>query len=186
MQDLNGYRVAILATDGYERSELMTPRGTFREAGAAVDVVSPKSGEIRSWDQTDWGDTVPVDCDVAGASVDDYDVLVLPGGQINPDKLRLEPKAVGFVADFAATGKPLAAICHGPWMLVEADVIRGRAVTSYPSIRTDLVNAGAEWTDQPVVTDGTLITSRNPGDLAAFCAAIADAVTESAAVKRSA
>ena len=176
MQNLDGHRVAILATDGYERSELVTPRTKLAEAGATVDILSPKSGEIRSWDKTDWGDTVPVDADVSGASVGDYDALVLPGGQINPDKLRLEAAAVDFVAAFAATGKPLAAICHGPWMLIEAGVVRGRTVTSYPSIRTDLVNAGAEWKDMEVVTDGSLITSRNPGDLDAFCEAIGAAL----------
>lgn len=176
MQNLDGHRVAILATDGYERSELMTPLAKLREAGATVEVLSPKSGEIRSWDKTDWGDSVRVDANVSGASVGDYDALVLPGGQINPDKLRLEVAAVDFVAAFASTGKPLAAICHGPWMLIEAGVVRGRTLTSYPSIRTDLVNAGAEWKDMEVVMDGSLITSRNPGDLDAFCEAVSEAL----------
>jgi deglycase len=141
-------------------------------------VVSPKEGDIRSWDKKDWGDSVPVDRPLAEASPEDYDALVLPGGQINPDLLRVEAKAVDFVRSFAKSGKPLAAICHGPWLLVEADVVRGRDVTSYKSIRTDLVNAGARWQDREVVVDEGIVTSRNPGDLPAFIAKIIEEVEE--------
>jgi protease I len=171
-------RIAILATDGYERSELRQPLEKLRAAGAKVEVVSPKQGEIRSWDKKDWGDSVPVDRPLAEAKPEDYDALVLPGGQINPDLLRIEPEAVAFVRSFAESGKPLAAICHGPWMLVEADVVQGVAMTSYRSIRTDLVNAGAEWRDEPVVVDDGIVTSRNPGDLPAFIAKIIEEVEE--------
>jgi protease I len=169
-------RVAILATDGYERSELREPLDKLKAKGAKVEVVAPKAGEIRSWDGGDWGDSVPVDRTLAEARPEEYDALVLPGGQINPDKLRLEPEAVAFVRAFAESGRPLAAICHGPWMLVEADVVQGVAMTSYPSIRTDLVNAGADWRDAEVVVDDAIVTSRNPGDLPAFIAAIVEEI----------
>jgi protease I len=171
-------RIAILATDGYERSELREPLEKLRQKGATVEVLSVAPGEIRSWDKTDWGDSVPVEREVGEASVEDYDALVLPGGQINPDKLRTEDEAVAFVRDFAASGKPLAAICHGPWLLVEAGVARGRAVTSWPSVRTDLENAGASWQDSEVVVDQGIVTSRNPDDLPAFIAKIVEEVEE--------
>jgi protease I len=169
-------RIAILATDGYERSELREPLEKLRARGARVEVVSPKPGEIRSWDKKNWGDSVKVDRPLAEARPEEYDALVLPGGQINPDLLRLEPEAVAFVRSFAESGKPLAAICHGPWMLVEADVVQGVAMTSYPSIRTDLVNAGAEWRDAPVVVDDAIVTSRRPDDLPDFIAKIVDEI----------
>ena len=171
-------RIAILATDGYERSELREPLAKLRERGAEVEVLSVKPGEIRSWDKGDWGDSVAVDRLVGEARPDDYDGLVLPGGQINPDVLRTKPEAVGFVRAFAATGKPLAAICHGPWMLVEAGVAKGREVTSWPSVRTDLVNAGASWQDREVVVDEGIVTSRNPGDIPAFVDKIVEEVEE--------
>jgi protease I len=171
-------RIAILATDGYERSELREPLAKLRERGAKVEVLSVKPGEIRSWDKGDWGDSVPVDRLVGEVRPDDYDALVLPGGQINPDKLRTEEAAVRFVRDFAATGKPLAAICHGPWMLVEAGIAKGRKMTSWPSVRTDLVNAGASWQDREVVVDEGIVTSRNPGDLPAFVDKIVEEVEE--------
>jgi protease I len=171
-------RIAILATDGYERSELREPLEQLRAKGATVEVVAPEGGEIRSWDKKDWGDSVPVDRTLAEAAPEDYDALVLPGGQINPDKLRTVPEAVAFVRTFAESGKALAAICHGPWMLAEADVVQGVEMTSYPSIRTDLVNAGAEWRDAEVVVDDAIITSRNPGDLPAFIAKIVEEVEE--------
>jgi protease I len=173
-------RIAILATDGYERSELREPLEKLRGHGAKVEVISPKAGEIRSWHKKDWGDSVAVDRTVGEARPDEYDALVLPGGQINPDKLRLEPEAVAFVRAFAESGKPLAAICHGPWMLVEADVVQGVAVTSYPSIRTDLVNAGADWRDGEVVVDDAIVTSRNPDDLPTFIAKIVEEIEEGA------
>jgi protease I len=171
-------RIAILATDGYERSELRVPLDELRAKGATVEVVSPKSGEIRSWDNKDWGDSVPVDRTLDAARPDDYDALVLPGGQINPDLLRVEEGAVDFVRHFVASGKPVAAICHGPWLLIEAEVVRGRAMTSYKSIRTDMENAGARWQDREVVVDHGIVTSRSPDDLPAFVAKIVEEVEE--------
>ncbi len=178
MTKIGNARIAILATDGYERSELREPLEKLRDRGASVEVLSIEPGEIRSWDKKNWGDSVAVDRKVAEARVADYDALVLPGGQINPDILRTDETAVGFVRDFAASGKPLAAICHGPWMLVEAGVAKGRDLTSWPSLRTDLVNAGADWHDREVVVDNGLITSRNPSDLPAFIDKIVEEVEE--------
>ncbi len=178
MPTISKSRIAILATDGYERSELRGPLETLREKGASVAVLSIKEGDIRSWDETDWGDSVAVDALVGVARIEDYDALILPGGQINPDKLRMNEDAVAFVRGFAESGKPVAAICHGPWLLAEADLLHGRRVTSYPSIRTDLLNAGAEWRDEQVVVDRNLVTSRNPGDIPAFVERIEQAVRE--------
>ena len=169
-------RIAILATDGFEQSELVEPRDRLREAGFTVDVVSPEGGEIRGWDGKDWGDSVPVDRELSAVSAEDYDALVLPGGQINPDTLRMDPDAVEFVRAFDRAGKPLAAICHGPWLLVESGAAASREVTSWPSLRTDLENAGARWTDAGVVVDGHVITSRNPGDIPAFTGAVISAL----------
>jgi len=175
---LNGRTIAILATDGFEQSELIEPKRALEEAGATVHVIAPKGGTIRGWDETDWGAEVAVDLALGQARPETYDGLVLPGGQINPDKLRLEPEAVAFVRAFFEAGKPVGAICHGPWLLVEADVARGRRVTSYPSIRTDLKNAGAEWVDQEVVVDQGLVTSRKPDDLPAFNAKLIEELAE--------
>ncbi|SHJ22398.1 protease I [Aureimonas altamirensis DSM 21988] len=186
MPNIRQARIAILATDGFEQSELVQPLTKLREAGATVDVVSLEPGEIKGWDETDWGDSVPVDKTLSQVSVDDYDALVLPGGQINPDVLRTKPEAVKFVHDFYNTKKTLAAICHAPWLLVEAGVIRDRDVTSYQSIKTDIVNAGGRWHDEAVVTDQALITSRNPGDLPAFIAKIVEEVEEGRHEKREA
>ncbi|MBL7260272.1 type 1 glutamine amidotransferase domain-containing protein [Paractinoplanes lichenicola] len=168
--ELNGRKVAILAADGVERVELEQPRQALREAGAGTDIVSIRGGEIqaRNNDLEDAG-TFPVDQLVGSVSVDDYDALLLPGGTVNPDKLRMEPAAVQFVRDFVQSGKPVASICHGPWNFVEAGVARGRRLTSWPSVRTDLRNAGAEVVDEQVVTDGNITTSRSPDDLPAFC-----------------
>ncbi|MCW2675175.1 MAG: pfpI [Modestobacter sp.] len=168
--ELNGRRVAILAADGVERVELEKPRQALQDAGASTEVISIASGSIaaRNKDLEDAG-TFGVDRLVGAASVDDYDALLLPGGTVNPDKLRMEPPAVAFVRDFVSSGKPVAAICHGPWTLVEAGVASGRRLTSWPSLRTDLRNAGAEVVDEQVVTDGNITTSRSPDDLPAFC-----------------
>jgi protease I len=173
--DLQGQKIAILATDGVERVELEQPRGALHGAGAQTDVVSIHPGEIqaRQFD-LEPASTIAVDRLVSDASVDDYDALVLPGGTVNPDQLRMNADAVGFVKAFVAGGKPVAAICHGPWTLVEADVVRGRRMTSWPSIRTDLRNAGAEVVDEQVVIDGQFTTSRSPADLPAFCTAIVE------------
>jgi protease I len=173
--ELNGRRVAILAANGVERVELERPRQALDGAGARTDVVSITSGEIqaRDHDLVDAG-TFAVDQLVGAVSVDDYDALLLPGGTVNPDKLRMEPAAVQFVRDFVQSGKPVASICHGPWSFVEADVARDRRLTSWPSIRTDLRNAGAEVVDEQVVTDGNITTSRSPDDLPAFCERIVE------------
>lgn len=169
-------RIAILATDGFEQSELTGPHDGLKNAGFDVVVVSPKGGAIRGWDGGDWGDEVQVDLELGQAKADDFDALVLPGGQINPDILRIDAAAVDFVRAFDRAGKPLAAICHAPWLLVEAGAAKGRQVTSWPSVRTDLTNAGAHWTDREVVVDGHLITSRKPADVPAFTRAIVDAL----------
>lgn len=171
-------RIAILATDGFEQSELMEPQKHLKEAGFDVDVVSLKGGSIRGWKGKDWGESVKVDVLLSEVSVEDYDALVLPGGVINPDKLRMEADAVDFVRAFDEAGKPLAAICHGPWLLAESGAAKGRQVTSWPSLRTDLTNAGATWKDEEVVVDGHLITSRKPDDIPAFNQAIIDALEE--------
>ena len=165
---LDGRKVAILVADGFEQVEMTEPRKALRDAGAVADIVSPAKGKVKGWQHTKWGDEFPVDVPLDGANPDDYDALLLPGGVMNPDKLRMNDAAVRFVRSFFDAGKPVAAICHGPWMLAEADVARGRTVTSYPSIRTDLTNAGANWVDREVVTDNGLVTSRKPDDIPAF------------------
>jgi protease I len=167
-QSLQGKKIAILATDGFEQVELTEPKKAFEDAGATVHVISLKPGQIRGWKSTDWGDNTKVDKILGEAKPADYDGLVLPGGQINPDKMRIEPKAVAFVTDFFNSGKPMGAICHGPWLLIEAGVLKHRTLTSWPSVRTDVRNAGGHWVDEPVVTDQNLTTSRKPDDLPAF------------------
>jgi protease I len=168
MPDLNGMKVAILVTDGFEQVELEKPRKALDEAGATTIVVSPKDKEVRGWKSTEWGDTVAVDKRLSDAKPEDFDALLLPGGVINPDKLRMEPKAVEFVKAFFAADKPVAAICHGPWTIIEAGAARGRKIASWPSLKTDLRNAGAEWTDNEAVVDGNLVTARKPDDIPAF------------------
>lgn len=177
-QQLQGKKIAILATDGFEQSELAEPKKALEAAGAETHIVSLQAGEIKGWKDKDWGDAFAVDVTVDAASADDYDGLVLPGGVINPDKLRVDENAVKFVHDFFAAGKPVGAICHGPWTLINAGVIDGRTVTSYKSIRKDLENAGANWIDQEVVTDQGLVTSRQPDDLPAFNAKIIEEFAE--------
>ncbi len=170
--------MAILAADGYEDSELRSPKEALEKAGAKTVVVSLKSGEINGWKGKDWHGSMKVDTTVSGTSASDYDALLLPGGVINPDLLRQDEGAVAFVQDFFKQKKPVAAICHGPWMLAEAGVLKGRKVTSYKSIRTDLKNAGANWVDEEVVVDDNLVTSRSPNDLPAFNAKLIEKVRE--------
>lgn len=185
MPAITSSRIMILATDGFEQSELEVPLAALREAGATVHVVSTDDEEITGWDKDDWGRAVKVDRTLAEVSASDYDALVLPGGQINPDVLRVEPEAIALIREVASAGKPVAAICHAPWLLIEAGLVEGRRATAYKSIRTDLENAGARWEDSACVRDGNLITSRNPGDLDAFVAAIIEAV-EGGSAQRSA
>jgi protease I len=177
---LKGKKIAILATDGFEQSELDEPKKYLENEGAETHVISLKSGSIKGWagPKKDWGDEVDVDKVVTDARPADYDALVLPGGQMNPDILRMDKDAVRFVKEFAASGKVLAAICHGPWLLVEADVVRGKRVTSWPSVQTDLKNAGAQWEDSEVVCDKGLITSRKPQDIPAFNKKIVEEMLE--------
>ena len=181
MARLDGKRILIMATDGFEQSELEVPRDRLREMGATVHVATPDGAAARGWDETDWGREAAADLEVGAAGPADYDALVLPGGQINPDKLRTEESAVALIRAFAEAGKPVAAICHAPWLVIEAGLAKGRRMTSFESIRTDLRNAGAEVVDEEVVVDGGLITSRKPGDLEAFVGAVADAVEGRAA-----
>jgi len=178
-QRLNGRRVAVLATDGFEQAELTKPVEGLRAEGAEVEVVSPKSGQIQGYNHQEKGDKSSVDRLLSEAKPADYDALVLPGGVINPDALRLVPEAIAFVRGFVQSGKPIAAICHGPWTLIDAGGVRGRRMTSWPSLKADLTNAGAKWVDEQVVVDGPLITSRKPDDLPAFVAKIVE-VLESA------
>jgi protease I len=175
---LNGKKIAILATDGFEQAELTEPRKALDEAGATTEVVSPKSGEIKGWKSKDWGSTVRVDKTLEQANPRDYDSLLLPGGVMNPDHLRMEPAAIEFVREFVKTGRTVAAICHGPWMLVEAGVVKGRSITSWPSLKTDLKNAGANWVDQEVCSDGQFITSRKPDDIPAFNRTIIETISK--------
>ena len=171
-------RVAILATDGVEQVELTEPRRALEEAGARCEVVAPKAGKIRSWMKDHWGEPLPVDQVLGRAKADDYDALLLPGGVMNPDHLRQDQNAVAFVRAFMQAGKPVAAICHGPWLLAEADVVEGRTMTSWPSLKTDLLNAGAEWVDKDVVTDNGLVTSRKPADIPSFNAKMIEEFAE--------
>ncbi len=188
---LDGKRILILATNGFEQAELEVPRDKLKAAGAAVDVVSPEQGEIKGWDKKDWGRPVKVDKPLAGASAADYDAIVLPGGQINPDLLRVNPDALKLIKAFYDAGKTVAAVCHAPWLLIETGLVRkadgsGRKMTSYKSIKTDVINAGGKWEDSEVVTDNGVITSRNPGDLDAFVGKIIEEVKEGKHQRRAA
>ncbi|KAB7771985.1 type 1 glutamine amidotransferase domain-containing protein [Xanthomonas maliensis] len=175
---LSGKTVAMLATNGFEQSELQEPKRLLESWGAKVDVIAPgEDAQIRGWNHTDWGDSVPVDRRLSQAAPDQYDALVLPGGVINPDHLRTDAQAIAFIRAVADAGKPVAAICHGPWLLVESGLVRDREVTSWPSVKTDLRNAGGRWRDAEVVVDGPLITSRKPDDIPAFSEAVAKALT---------
>ena len=176
---LKGCKVAILATDGFEQSELMKPKQLLEETGATTAVIAPGDAEqIKGWNHGEWGEKVKVDVPLANARASDYDALVLPGGVINPDKLRLHDKAIDFIRDFGRTGRPVAAICHGPWTLINADLVRDKRLTSWPSLRVDLENAGARWEDREVVESGNLITSRKPDDIPAFTNTLIRALEE--------
>ncbi len=168
MQNLQGKRVAILVENGFEQVEMTEPRKALEQAGARTELVSPSAGKVKGWNHTEWGDEFQVDVPLDRANAKQYDALLLPGGVMNPDKLRMNATAVQFIRSFVQEGKPIAAICHGPWTLIEAGAVRGRKMTSYPSIQTDLKNAGADWVDQEVVVDQGLVTSRNPNDIPAF------------------
>ncbi|HEY2509696.1 MAG TPA: type 1 glutamine amidotransferase domain-containing protein [Polyangiaceae bacterium] len=166
--NLKGKRIAMLVTDGFEQVEMTEPRAALERAGAKVDLISPKDDRVRGWKSTEWGDEFRVDVKLEDAKAGDYDAIVLPGGVMNPDKLRVLPSAQALVRGFAEASKPIAAICHGPWTLIDAGVAKGKKLTSWPTLRTDLTNAGAEWTDKDVIVDGNLVTSRMPGDIPAF------------------
>lgn len=178
MPDIANAKILIMATNGFEQSELMVPLQKLREVGAQVHVASPEAGEIKGWDQKDWGGSVPVDLTLDQVRAEDYDAIVLPGGQINPDLLRVQPKAISLIQNFYSQGKVVAAVCHAPWLLIEAGIAKGRRMTSYESIKTDVKNAGAEWLDQAVVSDKGLVTSRKPADLDAFVAKIIEEIGE--------
>jgi protease I len=177
---LDGKKVAILVADGFEQVELISPRRALEEAGAETEVISPSPTKVKGWDHTDWGTEVDVDIPLDSADPDDYDALVLPGGVMNPDRLRRNTLALEFVKAFFEAGKPVGAICHGAWTLIDADVVRGRTVTSYESIKSDLKNAGAIWNDQEVTVDNGLVTSRKPDDLPAFNRRLIEEVAEGA------
>jgi len=178
MAQLSGKKVAILVEDGFEQVELTSPKEALEKAGAQTHIISPKRDKVKGWEHTKWGQEFPVDVAIEQANANNYDALLLPGGVMNPDKLRTNAQAVQFVRSFIDQGKPVAAICHGPWMLAEADVVQGRMVTSYPSIQTDLKNAGANWVDKEVVVDRGLVTSRKPDDLPAFNRKMVEEVAE--------
>lgn len=177
-QDLRGKNVAILATDGFEQSELLEPKLALEKAGAIVEIVSLKGKGIKAWNKTDWGRTITVDKLLKEANVSDYDALMLPGGVMNPDQLRKEELAINFVKDFFIEGKPIAAICHAPQLLIETGFLSDRTMTSYVSVKTDLINAGADWVDEEVVEDNGLVTSRSPSDLPAFCKKMIEVFSE--------
>lgn len=166
--ELNGFKVAILATDGFEQSEMEKPKKALEEAGAIAHLISPTAESVKGWKDKNWGDKFKTDLTLEKAKAQDYDALVLPGGVMNPDQLRIHPQAINFIMDFVKNDKPIAAICHGPWTLIDAQGVKGKTMTSWPSIKLDLINAGANWVDREVVRDGKLVTSRKPDDLPAF------------------
>jgi protease I len=177
-EQLRGKRVAAIVTHGFEQSELLEPKRALEAAGARVDVIAPESGSVRGWTKKNWGDEVKVDRTFDEAHAEDYDAVLLPGGVMNPDTLRTNTKAVAFVREAFHAGKPIASICHGPWMLLEAGVVNGVQLTSWPSLKTDLVNAGADWVDREVVVDRGIVTSRKPDDIPAFNAKMIEEISE--------
>ena len=181
---LNGKRVAILVAEGFEQSEMVEPRKALEQAGAETEIVSPQPDEVQGWNHFDKADRFNVDVPVGEANADDYDALLLPGGVANPDQLRTNPKAVQFVKRFFETAKPVGVICHGPWTLIEAGAVQGRTLTSWPSLKTDLVNAGAKWVDQEVVTDRGLVSSRKPDDIPAFSRKLIEEIGEGSHARR--
>jgi protease I len=174
MEKLKGLKVAILVDEGFEQVELVEPKKALDGAGAETKIISLQNGNVRAWNLTEWGETLPVDVPLDQAQPRNFDALLLPGGVMNPDKLRAQPKAVAFVKSFFDANKPVAVICHGPWTIIEAGVARGRRIASWPSLKTDLQNAGAEWVDQQVVVDGNLVSSRKPDDIPAFTSKVID------------
>jgi protease I len=183
---LNGKRVAILVAEGFEQSEMVEPRKALEQAGAETEIVSPARGEVQGWNHFDKGERFNVDVPLDEASAQRYDALLLPGGVANPDQLRANPKAVQFVREFAEKGKPIGAICHGPWTLIEAGAVKGRTMTSWPSLKTDLTNAGAKWVDQEVVADKGLVSSRKPADIPAFNRKLIEEIREGSHQRRAA
>ncbi len=177
MADLKGMKIAILVDEGFEQIEMVEPRGALDEAGANTRIVSPQDEHVRAWDLKEWGNRYPVDMVLDGADPSEFEALLLPGGVMNPDKLRMQPKAVAFVKAFLDAGKPVAVICHGPWTIIEAGAARGRRIASWPSLKTDLRNAGAEWVDQEAVVDGNIVSSRKPEDIPVFNTAMIDLFT---------
>ena len=175
---IEGAKVAVLATNGFEQSELEQPVAALTAAGATVHVIAPKGPEIQVWEHHDKGRSTAVDLELAKAKAGDYDALMLPGGVINPDALRLEKKAIAFIGEFVKAGKPIGAICHGPWTLIDAGGVEGKTMTSWPSLETDLKNAGAKWVDKEVVVDQGLVTSRKPDDIPAFCKKLIEEIAE--------
>ena len=176
---LTGLKVAILVANGFEQVEMLEPRKALQEAGAKVELVSPERHTVKGWEHTEWGGTFPVEVSLENARADDYDALMLPGGVMNPDRLRLKPEAIEFIKEFLKADKPIAAICHAPWTLIDAGAVEGRRITSWPSLKTDLTNAGAKWVDKEVVRDGQVVTSRKPDDLPAFNKTMIEVFAES-------
>jgi protease I len=178
MQNTNQKRVAILTENGFEEVELTSPKKAMEDAGMKVDIVSSESGKVKAWDHDHWSIELPVDVNLSEANIDDYDALMIPGGVINPDKMRINTVYVNFAKEFMQSGKPVAAICHGPQLLIETGLLEGRKMTSYPSIKTDIINAGANWVDQEVVVENGFVTSRSPKDLEAFNKKLVEEIKE--------
>lgn len=182
--NLKGLKVAILVANGFEQSELAEPKKALDQAGAQTIIVSPVKGKVKGWKSKDWGDEFPVDKELSQARAENFDALLLPGGVMSPDTLRMNPEAVNFVKEFVKSHKPIAAICHGPWTLINAEAVKGKTITSWPSIKTDLINAGAKWIDSEVAKDNNLVTSRKPDDIPAFNKAMIELFSQSTLAKR--